>query len=253
MRVCIFASGSGGNCLLVSSKGSNVLIDAGISMRKIQTGLQQAGLTMQEINGVLITHEHSDHISGLKMLSKHYNLPVFAPERLGEKLIELDGNIEKNLNIIPVDRDFELRDFAVKACHTPHDAVESVAYRLSGDKSFALATDMGHVSEDIKKLLKGVDTALIESNYDVDMLRTGPYPYFLKRRIDSDNGHLSNAGCAQLAAYLENCGTNRLVLGHLSRENNTPAKALSAVRAMLNANDTRLDCAPVQGFMEIEI
>ena len=253
MRVCIFASGSGGNCLLVSSRGSNILIDAGISMRKIQTGLQQAGLTMQEINGVLITHEHSDHISGLKMLSKHYNMPVYAPQKLGEKLLELDDNIEKNLHIIPVNKEFEVMNLAVEACHTPHDAVESVAYKLMGEKSFALATDMGHVTEDIKTLLKGVDTALIESNYDENMLRIGPYPYFLKRRIGSDIGHLSNDNSAELAAFLENSGTNRLVLGHLSRENNTPTKALETVKAVISGKDTRLDCAPVQGFMEIKI
>ena len=253
MRVCIFASGSGGNCLLVSSRGSNVLIDAGISMRRIQAGLQQAGITMQEINGVLITHEHSDHISGLKMLSKHYNLPVFAPEKLGEKLLELDENLERNLNTIPVGEDFEIGRFAVKACHTPHDAVESVAYRLTGEKSFSLATDMGHVTENIRKLLEGTDTALIESNYDEDLLRTGPYPYFLKCRIASDIGHLSNSGSAELAAFLESCGAGRLILGHLSRENNTPDRALNAVRAMLSAKDTGLDCAPVQGFMEIKI
>ncbi len=253
MRVCIFASGSGGNSLLVSGQDGNVLIDAGISMRKIQAGLQQAGVTMQEINGVLITHEHSDHISGLKMLAKHYNTPIFAPEKLGEKLLELDGNIEKNLNIIPVGKDFDLNGYAVRACHTPHDAVESVAYRLDGDGSFALATDMGHVTDEVRAMLKGVNSAVIESNYDEHMLWNGPYPPFLKYRVGSDRGHLSNDSSAKLAQFLEEHGTGRLVLCHLSRENNTPYRAFSAVKAALHSAATELLCAPAQGFMEIKI
>ena len=253
MRVCIFASGSGGNSLLVSGQGGNVLIDAGISMRKIQTGLQQAGVTMQEINGVLITHEHSDHISGLKMLAKHYNTPIFAPEKLGMKLVELDEKIENKLNIIPVGRSFDLSGFEVKACHTPHDVEESVAYRLDGDGSFALATDMGHVTDDIKAFLKGVDSALIESNYDENLLRIGPYPSFLKRRVASDRGHLSNNCSAKLAAFLEEHGTGRLILGHLSRENNTPDKAFNTVKSALQSAATELFCAQAQGFMEFKI
>lgn len=222
-------------------------------MRKIQTGLQQAGITMQEINGVLITHEHSDHISGLKMLLKHYNMPVFAPEKLGMKLLDLNENIEKNLNIIPVGKSFELNGFEVNACHTPHDVDESVAYRLDGEGSFALATDMGHVTDNIKDFLKGVDSALIESNYDENLLRIGPYPPFLKRRVASDRGHLSNECSARLAAFLEEHGTGKLVLGHLSRENNSPDRAFSAVKSALRSASTELFCAPAQGFMEIKI
>ena len=253
MRVCVFASGSGGNCLLVSGKGGNVLIDAGISMRRICEGLKQAGLSMHEINGVLITHEHSDHISGLKMLTKHHKLPIFAPKRLAKELAMLDPNCESLLNEIPVNSSFSFAGFNAMACHTSHDAVESVAYRLEGDKSFALATDMGYVSNGIRDMLEGVDAAVIESNYDEDMLRCGPYPYFLKNRISSDEGHLSNICCAQLAEFLDRKGTEKIILGHLSRENNRPEIALKTVSAAIDNAERKLLCAPPAGFMDIQI
>ncbi|MBQ7895378.1 MAG: MBL fold metallo-hydrolase [Oscillospiraceae bacterium] len=253
MRVCVFASGSGGNCLLVSGQQGNILIDAGISMRRIQAGLQQAGLSMQDINGVLITHEHSDHISGLKMLAKHFKLPVFAPDRLAHELAALDKNIEAVIKPVSLKRQFNGSGFEITACHTPHDAIESVAYRLDGESSFALATDMGHVTDDVKAMLRGVDTALIESNYDEDMLRSGPYPYFLKKRISSDFGHLSNSNCALFAEELVKQGTNKLVLGHLSRENNRPEIALKTVGERLHGSDAALLCAPPQGFLDIKI
>lgn len=253
MRVCIFASGSGGNCLLVSGEGGNILIDAGISMRRIVNGLAQAGLSLQNINGVLITHEHSDHISGLKMLMKHTRLPIFAPDRLARELVRLIPESEDCMNTIPLTENIQLAGFGVSACRTPHDAVESVAYKVHGERTFALATDMGHVTEDVQRLLSNVDAAVIESNYDEEMLRYGPYPVFLKRRILSQNGHLSNDSCAELASQLVNQGTKQIVLGHLSKENNRPEIALETVRPSLQDSGCRLLCAPPQGFLEINL
>ena len=253
MRVCIFASGSGGNCLLVSGEGGNILIDAGISMRRIVNGLAQAGLSLQDINGVLITHEHSDHISGLKMLIKHAKLPIYAPARLARELVRLMPESEDCMNAAPLDENFQVAGYNILSCRTPHDAVESVAYRVEGKKSFALATDMGHVTEDVRNLLHGAHAAVVESNYDEQMLRYGAYPVFLKRRILSDNGHLSNDSCAKLVEEFVSQGTDRIVLGHLSKENNRPEIALEAVGSPIVTSGCRLSCAPPNGFLEIEL
>ena len=168
-------------------------------------------------------------------------------------LAGLDINCSPLLNEIPVGSSFSVGGFNVMACHTPHDAVESVAYRVEDDKSFALATDMGYVSEDIRSMLEGVDAAVIESNYDEQMLRCGPYPYFLKNRIVSDRGHLSNDCSAQLAEFLDRKGTGKIILGHLSRENNRPQIALDTVGAAINQAEKKLLCAPPAGFMDIQI
>ena len=252
MEVCVFASGSGGNCLLLSSGDTNILIDAGISMRRVVNALAQAGHTMGEIGGVLITHEHSDHISGLKMLVKHHHLPVFAPGTVAARLLGAVPDLAGSVNIIPVNRRFEIGSLTVTAFPTPHDTDQSVGYRVSGGAVFALATDMGVVTEQVEAALTGADAVLIESNHDEDMLRYGPYPVYLKRRILSERGHLSNESCAALAARLAGSGTKKIILGHLSRENNRPELALAAAeRAVKGA--AALYCAPPLGFLRLPV
>ncbi len=253
MKLNVFASGSGGNCLCLSSGGSHILIDAGISMRRIESALLTAGLELNDISGVLITHEHSDHVSGLKMLIKHYGLPVYAPHTIANRLRGMLPDIEQCLHIIPVGRDFGLDGFLVRAFHTPHDTDESVGYRVEGGGSFALATDMGHVTEEVLEALTGADTVLIEANHDLAMLRDGNYPIYLKRRILSQRGHLSNDSCAELALYLCEHGTRQIVLGHLSRENNRPELALSAVRSRLAGLPAELHCAPPLGGLSLAV
>lgn len=253
MRICVFASGSGGNCMLLSEAGAKVLIDAGISMRRTESALRQAGLTLRDIDGVLVTHEHSDHISGLKMLVAHYGMPVYAPRTVAARLRGMLPEIEGALRIIEAGRDFYIGPLKIRAFHTPHDTDESVGYRIEGSGIFAIATDMGHVTDEIVENLLGADTALIEANHDVEMLSYGPYPVYLKRRILSDRGHLSNDDCAALARRLAEGGARRVILGHLSRENNTPEKALSAVRSALGGLPVELCCAPASGFMSFNI
>ena len=253
MQITVFASGSGGNCLLVSGAGTNLLIDAGISMRRIQSGLAQAGFRLQDIGGVLITHEHSDHISGLKMLVKYHAIPVYAPRTVANRLRGMLPEIESALHVIPVGESFPVGAFSVRAFHTPHDTDESVGYRVEGTGVFALATDMGCVTEEVSAALSGADTVLIESNHDENMLRYGPYPVYLKRRILSDHGHLSNENCAMLARSLAESGTARIILGHLSRENNRPDLAMAASRAALEGTDAWLACAPVSGCLTVPV
>ena len=253
MKLSVFASGSSGNCLLLSGSGTHILIDAGISMRRIQQSLAQSDLSMREIGGVLITHEHSDHISGLKMLTKYYDLPVFAPRTVASRLRGCLPEAEPYLRVIPVNEPFEIGGVSVTAFHTPHDTDESVGYRVEGGGVFALATDMGHVTEEVFGALSGADTVLIESNHDEEMLRYGPYPVYLKRRILSDSGHLSNACCADLARKLALGGTRQIILGHLSRENNSPAIAMSAARESTAGLPVELYCAPVYGCLSLKV
>lgn len=253
MNINIFASGSGGNCMLVTGGGTNILIDAGISMRRIESALQQVGASMRDIDGVLVTHEHSDHISGLKMLIKYYGMPVYAPRTVGARLRGMLPEIEPCLRVIETGRDFPIGSLRVRAFHTPHDTDESVGYRIEERGVFALATDMGCVTEEILENLRGADTVLVESNHDVDMLSYGPYPVYLKRRILSTRGHLSNADCAQLVRTLAQSGVRRVILGHLSRENNTPEKALETVSAALGTTGIELCCAPPAGLMSFAV
>lgn len=253
MKASIFASGSSGNCMLLTSGDTNILIDAGISMRRAEDALRQAGLTMRDIGGVLITHEHSDHISGLKMMLKHYELPVYAPRTLAARLRGMLPELDGFLRIIEPGKDFRIGSLSVRAFHTPHDTDESVGYRIESDGVFAVATDMGHVTDEVETNLIGADAVLVESNHDVEMLSYGAYPVYLKRRILSDRGHLSNADCAKLVRRLAESGVKRIVLGHLSRENNTPEKALREAGQAIAGYPVQLCCAPVYGCLCFEI
>lgn len=253
MKVCVFASGSSGNCLMLSDGETNILLDAGISMRRIETALRQAGLSLVDISGVLITHEHSDHVSALPMLSKHYGMPIYAPHTVAARLCGAKPELEPYIRIIQPGLNFKLGTLTVRAFHTPHDTDESVGYRIENGGCFALATDMGHVTEEVFDNLSGADAVLVESNHDVEMLSYGPYPIYLKRRILSDRGHLSNVCCAELVQRLAATGVKKVILGHLSRENNTPEKAYLASAEVLRGTGIELQCAPPFGFLSINI
>ena len=253
MRVHVFASGSSGNSLLVCEQNMGLLIDAGISMRRTQQALAQLGLGWQDIAGVLITHEHSDHIMGLPALAKRLALPIYAPHTVVNRLCGKYPELEPLLVTIPVGEPFTVSSLRVLAFHTPHDTDESVGYRLEGSGVFALATDMGQVTGEVEAGLRGADTVLIEANHDPELLISGRYPFPLKRRILSGHGHLANGDCALLARRLAESGTRRIILGHLSRENNRPELAMDAVASALEGLSTELYCAPVLGCLTVEV
>lgn len=252
MKIHVFASGSSGNCLLLEDRETLLLIDAGISRRRVAAALKALDFELEQICGVLITHEHSDHISGLETMSKRTEIPVYAPHTVANRLLGRLPSLQDKLRIIPVGEAFAIGPLRVMAFHTPHDTDESVGYRVEGSAVFALATDMGQVTEEIRSGLFGADAVLIESNHDLQMLRDGPYPFPLKRRILSDRGHLSNADCAVLARQLAGSGSGTIVLGHLSRENNRPALAMETVSAALAGCDVNLFCAPPEGPLDLE-
>ncbi|MBR1566998.1 MAG: MBL fold metallo-hydrolase [Oscillospiraceae bacterium] len=253
MNIKVFASGSGGNCMLLSERDTHILIDAGISMRRLQQSLRACDLEIDDIGGVLITHEHSDHVSGLKMLLKYHELPLYAPHTVASRLCGMLPDADEVMHIIRPGEGFRLGAVKVRAFHTPHDTDESVGYRVEGDGVFALATDMGHVTDEVLEGLMGADAVLIESNHDLDMLYNGPYPVPLKRRILSERGHLSNTDCAALAVRLAETGTKTVILGHLSKQNNRPELALRETEQALEDRDVRLFCAPVYGCLSLEV
>ena len=253
MRIVTFASGSTGNCSLISDGGANILLDAGISARRIVTCLASCGISPQDLCGVLITHEHSDHISGLKVLETKYpELRVYAPSLICSALRRAEPSLEPSLNYIPVGEEFTLGGLCIKAFRTPHDASFSVGYRFEGSTTLAFATDTGCITDELLDGLTGADIALIESNHDLEMLRSGPYPYPLKRRILSEHGHLSNKDCAKLALHLAKSGTKHIILGHLSRENNIPELALRTVEHAVTGMDVSVSVAPMKEMLTVD-
>lgn len=190
---------------------------------------------MADLAGVLVTHEHSDHVKGLTVLLRRDPVAVYALPAVCAALRKLLPERTDCLHEITPGEPFCLGNARVTAFPTPHDAAGSCGYRLDGSARFGFCTDLGTVTDAVRAALCGVDCAVIEANHDPDMLRTGPYPIYLKRRIASDHGHLSNESAGTLAVYLAENGAQQLILGHLSRENNTPRAALEAVSLALAA------------------
>ncbi|SMC86551.1 MBL fold metallo-hydrolase [Papillibacter cinnamivorans] len=251
LSVCTFASSSSGNCLLVSCGNAHILVDAGISARRIAQSLKCLGLSLADLDGILITHEHRDHIAGLETLAKHCPAPVFAGEGTAEALLGCAPSVGPRLRPFIPGSGFEFSGVCVSSFPTPHDTPVSVGYRLeSGGRSAAVATDLGFVPEAVLKAVSGADVLVLEANHDVETLKYGPYPYFLKQRILGNRGHLSNDASAAAACTAAGGGTRRIILAHLSRENNTPKMALDTVtqalfRAGIRAGeDLELSVAP---------
>ena len=224
-----FASGSEGNCLLISGKQTHILLDAGISCKRIVCSLAALGLTMADIAAILITHEHSDHICGLATLVKHHQIPIYTTAATGRQLAYRTAGIEPLLRHIAAGDVFGVGEIKVTVFPTSHDAADSVDYRFDSGNSIGVLTDTGYVTDEAAEALSGVDLLVLESNHDVERLKNGSYPYPLQQRILGDCGHLSNDTAALFAALMAQRGTKQFVLAHLSRENNTPQRALEAV------------------------
>ncbi|HIV24159.1 MAG TPA: MBL fold metallo-hydrolase [Candidatus Merdiplasma excrementigallinarum] len=252
MEYCSIASGSSGNCIYVGSDHAGVLVDAGISGKKISEGLQSIDRKPEELDGILITHEHSDHIRGLGVLSRKYGIPIYATRgtigaiRDCAGLGAIDGGL---FHEIYADEVFSVEDLEICPFAISHDAAEPVAYRIrNGNKSMAVATDMGCYNDYIVEHLKGVNGILLEANHDVNMLQVGTYPYPLKQRILGRLGHLSNDNAGRLLCEILHDDLKSIVLGHLSRENNYEALAYATVCAEITMGDNpyKADDFPIQ-------
>ncbi len=235
-------SSSSGNSILISNDDTNILIDAGVSASKICAALEDAGVSPGEIDAIFVTHEHSDHISGIRVLSKKFGIPVFANNPTMDGILRNAPDIPAGCaHIITPSNVYDIRSMRVKSFVTPHDSASSVGYVIESDsKRYAVATDTGSITKAMLSNLAGCEAVIIEANHDVEMLRCGPYPYVLKKRILSDEGHLSNDKCAWLATQLAIWGTKRILLGHLSEQNNTPEKAFECVKKTLEKNGFKI-------------
>ncbi|MBP5310456.1 MAG: MBL fold metallo-hydrolase [Lachnospiraceae bacterium] len=243
MRFAPIASGSSGNCIYVGSNNTHLLVDVGISGKRVDEGLRNLDLTGHDIDGILITHEHVDHIGGLGVLCRKYSIPVYATRDtiLAIKSYNYLGKVEDDIfHPIAADVDLKIKDMTIKAFRINHDATDPVAYTFCADgKKIAIATDMGTYSEYTVQNLKGMDSLLIEANHDVRMLQVGPYPYPLKQRILSDSGHLSNELSGRLISSILNDKIENIFLGHLSKENNLPELAYETVRVEIDMSDNK--------------
>ena len=253
MRLVTFASGSSGNCALLTMDETHILLDAGISYRRICAHLRDVGVEPEQLAAVCITHEHSDHIAGLATLAKHCAAPICAPRIVARRLRAADAGVAARLRVVTQGEPETIGSLRAVCFPTSHDTDESVGWRIEGSAVFAIATDTGCVTPEIEAGLRGAAAVLVEANHDVDMLLTGPYPYYLKRRILSERGHLSNDDCAALCARLAASGTRQIVLGHLSRENNSPARAYQTVAAALCGTETALCVAPAAERLTVEV
>lgn len=226
-RFCSLFSSSSGNSTFISSASTSILVDAGVSAKRMVKALTDREIDPKTIGGIFITHEHIDHVNAVRILATNNGIPVYATEGTLEALNEsgvLNGKFP--VNVMP-EEGVAVGDLFIKSFKTPHDSRESCGYTVTlpdGQKA-AIATDIGHMTEEIMQNLKGSALVMLESNHDEGMLRNGPYPYYLKRRILSDVGHLSNNACAEAVTELLKSGTVRFFLGHLSRDNNFPALA----------------------------
>ncbi len=234
------ASGSKGNCTYVASNNTKILVDCGISAKKTTELLCNNGIDIKEINGIFITHEHSDHINGIGVLSRKHNIPVYATSKTWDYMLDNGklGKFDERLrNDIYKDEFCIIDDIKILPFEISHDAVDPVGYNIFiEDKKISVCTDLGIVTDSVVKMLDESHVILIESNHDSKMLETGPYPYMLKRRVMGNRGHLSNVACGELILKLKNENLKHVYLGHLSDENNKPLLALDTVSNILKAN-----------------
>ncbi|MBQ7669040.1 MAG: MBL fold metallo-hydrolase [Clostridia bacterium] len=233
-------SSSKGNSTYIESENTSLLVDLGVSCKRIVDALTENKINPASIEAILITHEHSDHIKGIKVFANKYSIPVFATEKTWTKLDSLEIS-ESYKNTFTPDKDFTIGDITVSPFSTPHDAIDPCGFSFyKGKDKVTIATDLGHINDYLLSKMIESNKILLESNHDIDMLRTGPYPWQLKQRILGNFGHLSNALTAKTVEYLIKNGTKDFVLGHLSEENNFPELALETVRSRLKMQDINI-------------
>lgn len=245
LSICSIASGSSGNCIYVGTDEVHLLVDSGISGKKVELGLKELEVDPHCMDGILITHEHSDHIKGIGVLARRYKIPIYATRKTWEATLNYQsiGKISEDLFIeIFPNEDFMIKDLTIHPFNSFHDAINPVCYTFcKHNKKISIATDLGCYDEYILNNLQGSNVLFIEANHDVKMLEVGRYPYFLKKRILSDVGHLSNETSGELISTLYHESLSHVILGHLSQENNFPELAYESVKLVLS-NCSHIDC-----------
>ena len=234
MQISVLASGSKGNCLLIAAENTALLIDAGISTRKIKQELASFGMDITDLDGILITHEHSDHVRGLKTLVKNYRIPIYSKANTFKAMPSIMQNASdiNCFQALPNKKEqLSIGNFKINYFATSHDAVDSVGYSIKtkDDFKFTLATDLGFVSEEVKASLDNSNIIVLEANHDINLLQNGTYPWPLKKRILSTRGHLSNNDAGWTLCNL-NHTPDKIILAHLSEKNNSPTVALNTIK-----------------------
>lgn len=248
LELCTLFSGSSGNCVYVSDGETRLLVDCGVSGKRIESGLRRIGVEPGAVNGVLLTHEHSDHIASVGILHRRYGWNIYANRLTWQAAEPAVGRCDPScLHFFC--GDFQIGQVDIAPFAIPHDAASPVGYRFCrGGACVTVATDLGVITPEVEQQLMGSDVVLLEANHDEEMLRAGPYPYPLKRRILSNTGHLSNENAGRLCARLAREGTREFLLGHLSAHNNLPELAYQTVASVLQEHrlleQVRIQIAP---------
>lgn len=219
MKFCSLYSGSSGNSIFIASDNTRVLIDAGLAGKKIDEALKHIGEEASSIDGIFITHEHIDHIKGVGVLSRKYDIPIYANDNTWAVMEKNIGKIkEHNIRIMDRRSSIAIKDLEIRSFNIPHDAIAPVGYTVSsGGKNASVVTDFGVFTEEIRDNIIDSDIILLESNHDINMLRMGPYPYNLKLRVLGENGHLSNEDCGNaIVSLIKSDKKKQIMLGHLS-------------------------------------
>lgn len=243
IHFCSLASGSSGNCQYIRSKGTRILLDAGLSGKYIKSALEKLDVNLSDVDGILISHEHSDHIQGVGVLQRKYGLKIYANEKTFKAMQPKIGDIDLN-QVVLFDnyKPFAIKDLWIEPYSISHDSVDPVAYCIRSEQAqIGIATDLGQMDLILLQALKEMDFVLLESNHSVEMLTAGKYPYYLKRRILSEVGHLSNDTCGSTITQLVEAGrVKNVLLGHLSKENNMPELAYETVKSIVEEAGIRV-------------
>lgn len=249
LKCCSLYSGSSGNSFFIQTNHTKILVDAGVSCKKIETALGNLNISPSELQAILVTHEHVDHTKGLGVLSYKYNIPIYANEKTWEH-INSEKILPDNKRFFINNEQFDISDLSIFPFPTPHDAADPCGFNIFNDtKKISIATDLGNITEDVFKHLENSSLVLLESNYDKNILKYSPYPYRLKQRIASPVGHLENCVAGQTISKLINSGLKNALLIHLSKENNFPELAYKTIWEELSKNnfsekDININVAP---------
>lgn len=236
MQVSVLASGSKGNCTLIHDDSTAILIDVGISTRRIKQKLSELHLDIRDISSILITHEHIDHIRGLKTLSKNYSIPIYSKLNTLKAIPFIHDIAPNNCHILP-NNEFNIGNLIVNSFNISHDAIEPVGYNIQTKHAkITLATDLGFATDTVRKALDNSDILVLEANHDINLLQNGSYPWNLKKRILSTRGHLSNTDAGYTIKNL-NYKPQEVILAHLSEQNNTPQTALNTIQSIIQQQE----------------
>ena len=246
-KYCSLYSSSSGNSFFVQSDSTKIIIDVGVSLKKILTALEEIDINGEDIDAILVTHDHIDHTKSIATLSNKFDIPVYANKNTWEAIPEIESKISKyNKKTFSMLETFSIGDIEILPFHTPHDAADPCGFNLyNSNKKISIATDIGYISEELLNYLKESSCILLESNYDPEILKCSRYPYMLKQRISGDKGHLSNISAAKTLSELYKFGLEKALLIHLSKENNFPELAYETIKnETLNCANLSIDIAP---------